>query len=262
MKITGLSKFFGGASLALALFASQGAGAAAVAVFDDASFVAEESDNIQAVLSTTLGHTVSTFTGTADGVFGTALSGADALVIPEQENGDLSSALSATAIAEITGFMASGGQVVVVGSYYTTGDGFGAAMVNALLGTAFGETDFSTASSSSITAAAAATPFAGGPASLPNLSGTSGLTGVAAANTVYQTGGAASVAWFSAGLTYIGWDFFDAAPLRTTDPQGWETILDIAVTPRDTQVPVPATALLLLAGIVGSRAVSRRAARR
>src|SRR4051794_40476690 len=82
-----------------------------VVVFDDDTYVdtssggtGAESDNIQASL-TSLGHTVTTFTGITDTDFSTALTGQDLLVIPEQEHGSLGPNLSAGAISVIQNYV-------------------------------------------------------------------------------------------------------------------------------------------------------------
>lgn len=97
-------------ALGLFLINSLSASAASVAVFDDPAFVdtassssGAESDNVQASLSS-LGHTVVTFTNIADEIAGHSV-----VLIPEQENGDLASALSEVERSVLETFIRQGG---------------------------------------------------------------------------------------------------------------------------------------------------------
>lgn len=217
---------------------------AVVAVYDDPAFVdtagfdSSESDTVQAAL-TDLGHTVTTFTGTAAADFTAGLAGADVVLFPEFENGDLSAALGAGAATEIANFTSAGGGVIVLG----TNNGFGSGtedvdLLNTVFG--FGLVDGSSflSGDSSITADAAGTAFDGGPATLENVSATSGLSTIsvlpAGSKVIYEddatTETVVGLLPFSSGkIAYLGWDWFEAAPVGTVDG-GWNDVLDRAVT--------------------------------
>lgn len=200
----------------------------AVAVFDNGTYVdtaggsGSESDTIQASLSS-LGHSVTTFTGLTAASFTAGLSGKDALLIPEQENSALAPALDVAAKAAIQNFVANGGGLIISADY--------AGFLNGVFG--FG-LSYGSSSTASLTPAAAGTAFAGGPASLPPHSQTiefNTATLPAGSATIYSDGAGSTVALIPYGagtIVSLGWDWFDAAPLGSQNG-GWLTVLGSAV---------------------------------
>ena len=209
-----------------------------VAVFADPGFVGvggtsnDEGSTMEALLLKQE-HAVVPFVGTTQGDFDTALARADVLLIPEQEVAALAPALGPTTRVAIRQFVSGGGDLVVNGT-----DVFGPRstdVLNAIFATALGET-FVASAGSNLTASTVGTQFAGGPASLLDQSATSGVTGLPAvgARTIYLDGVAPKtpVAMLLRGYgraVYLGYDYFDAAPLGATNDPSWADVLDRAV---------------------------------
>jgi len=203
-----------------------------VVVFDDPSFVdtfgssSSESDNVQASL-TSLGFTVTTFTGVTGAQWSAALAGGSTLLIPEQEINALAPYLEPAAIAALQTFVASGGGLIINGS------GFNAAhLLNTVFG--FSLAEQSIGSTTTKTAAAAGTEFADDIAFLNGNNATYGLASFSlpsGALSIYQSGGVATVALMGYGsgqIAYLGYDWFEAAPVGYQDG-GWIPALDSAV---------------------------------
>ncbi|MEW6359822.1 MAG: Ig-like domain-containing protein [Planctomycetota bacterium] len=186
-----------------------------------------ESDTVQATLAS-LGHTVNTFTGITASDFATALSGAEMLLIPEQEVADLAPALSADARTTIAGYVSGGGGLIVHG-----GGGSSAFFLNTVFG--FSVSLVGSSTSSTLTGAATGTAFAGGPATIPRNSAVTALTPASlpgGSSSIYVDGTNASVALMAYGageIVFLGWDWYVAVPLGSQDG-GWVTVLDNAVT--------------------------------
>ncbi|MBL28017.1 MAG: hypothetical protein CMM50_10775, partial [Rhodospirillaceae bacterium] len=221
--VSGLTALFGPTVIA-------GTEPATVAVFDNPSFVdtsntsSSESDTIQASL-TSLGHTVTTFTGITAAEIEAALSGVGALVIPEQEAGDIAGALDSAAEAAIADFVSSGGLLVIASNPIT--------FLNSIFG--FSLSFGSGVNATLNTAEVAGTIFADGPTTLPSENATVGLSIASlpsGAIPVYAASGSATVTAipFGAGqIVTLGWDWFNGAPLGVTD-DGWLEVLDRAMT--------------------------------
>ena len=218
------------------------AGAATVAVFDDGTYVdtaqnvqfEAESDNIQASIAAK-GYTVRRFDGITAQDFSLGLAGAKVLVIPEQENADLSAALSGDAVHIIRSYVASGGGLIL------SADNQG--RVAAFLDRVFGivVTQGGAPGATTKQAAAAGTNFAGGPGTLPQNDATRSLTGLPlGAAAIYANGADASVATFTVGdgeVVFLGWDWYDSNPPDTTgagvdlgQSGGWQNVLGRALT--------------------------------
>lgn len=192
---------------------------------------ASEAENLE-VLYGSAPEPLLTFVGTTAADFTTALSGKRVLVIPELEVGDLNAALDPAARPVIEGFVASGGTMIV---FYP--DFRQTSLVNAVFGTAITQGSFA-ATYTLNGGAAFGTAFAGGPASLPDLSATGTVTITSlpsGSKSIYTDAGSvyATVAVVPHGagrIVIMGWDWFDAIPLGLTDG-GWLEVLARATAP-------------------------------
>ena len=219
---------------AIAVIAPFAASAATVAVYDDAAYVdstnnsGAESDNLQASLAA-LGHTAKPFVGITAADFSAGLAGANALLIPEQENGNLAPNLSGDAVHMIRSYVASGGGLIIHGDFQDTG---AADFLNRVFGIVVTE-----GQSPGVTTRqpyADGTAFASGPATLPANNGMDYLTGLpAGATPIYTNGANASVAAFAFGdgvVVFLGWDWFNSAPPNVGGQDGgWQNVLGRAV---------------------------------
>ncbi|NES74546.1 MULTISPECIES: PEP-CTERM sorting domain-containing protein [unclassified Okeania] len=232
------------ATVGLMMFAGT-AQAITISVFDNSSFVdttggfRSESDTIQATL-TSLGYTVTTFTGITEADF-TAAGAADVILIPELERGNLASVLSTSAKTAISDYVSSGGGFVTM----ETGDFRSNNLVNdifgySLTGSFVGLSPTSTKNST----AASGTAFAEDPDFLPSPSTTYGVNTSSLSETalsIYEIGTRSTV-WvdsFGSGrVAGLGWDWFNAVPLGSVDG-GWPTVLDSALTEVSDTVSTP-----------------------
>src|SRR5262245_40056145 len=148
--------------------------AANVALFFDPAFVDTATDgtgeayNVQQGLIAA-GNTVTTFTGTSKAAFDAVLSTNTVLVIPELQNNNLSPAIDDETALTIAVFVNNGGTLIM----FDPGDGDPLAVLNkAFPGFALTSAGAAVGPITK-TAAAAGTPFASGPATLPlNLNST------------------------------------------------------------------------------------------
>jgi centrosomal CEP192-like protein/collagen triple helix repeat protein len=183
---------------------------------------------VQATLAAQ-GHVVSTFTGTTGLAFDLATAGRDVLLIPELEISSLAPTLAAEATYVIRDFVADGGKLVIHGE----SSGRASALLNALVA-------YSTTSTPVFTgqiqkaAGAAGTPFTGGPASLALNSLTTMMSAASlpsGARVIYEQTDKAAVAMIpfgSGSIIFLGWDWFNAAPLGSANG-GWLDVLNRAV---------------------------------
>lgn len=248
------------AAIVLGGFAST-ANALPVSLFEDGTFVGSDEAANQSASLTALGHTVTGFTGTTDAAWSTAMTGASALVVAEQESSGVLGSLSAATLLNIANYVSGGGSFVVTGSYYTTSDPRGLDLINAIFGRAWAIGGDTASGSFALDAAAAAgTNFADDPATLANQSGTS-LVSIASLvsgeRAIYNDGVNASVVSFGFGsgtVSYLGYDWFG------TPSADWDTVLASAIGTSLAPVPIPAALPLLLGalGAFGGFAVRRR----
>ncbi len=234
-----------------------------IAFYNDGSFVdtSREAPNLQNSL-TGLGHTVNAFSGTTNAQFSNALMGADVLVIPELENGDLFGALDATTRSTISDFVDSGGGVIVAGD----GSQRYRLLLNGLFGYSLNHQTFTSGGSTTLDAVAAAgTPFADDPLTLSNSNATARVTSAslpAGSLNLYHDTFSTSVFAndFGSGRTvFLGFDWFD---LPT--PSTWNSVLDSSVAyatnPSVSAVPEPSSLALFGIGawVAGLGAARRR----
>jgi Ca2+-binding RTX toxin-like protein len=206
---------------------------ATIAVYDDPLFVdtaggtGAEADNVQASLAS-FGHTIKTFTGTTGPAFSGGLAGANLLVIPELETGDLAAALDQGALHTIRSYVATGGGLIV----FDLAGGNTATFLNTVFG--YSLTAGAGGAATTRTGEVAGTAFAGGPATLPDNDATEPLNSASlpsGAAVMYANGTDASVTAFTVGsgeIVHLGWDWFDAAPVGT-QAGGWLSVLNRAV---------------------------------
>ncbi|EPX82357.1 hypothetical protein Salmuc_04082 [Salipiger mucosus DSM 16094] len=229
--------------------------AATVSSFYDSSYVdtSREALNIRSQ-ATTLGNSVSTFTGTDQANWAAAMTGVDALLIPELERSALT--LDSATRSDVADFVGSGGNLVVSASYANNE----AALLNAIFGWSL--TGGSGSGAMQLQSAAAGTDFAGGPATLASLNGTYDLllsSLPSSATAIYADSNSARV--FSAevgagSVTFLAYDWYDTA----TDAD-WGAVLNTALNVDVSPVPLPAGLPLLLAGLGGLVALRRRQSR-
>lgn len=153
----------------------------------------------------------------------TALGGAGVFVVPEQETGSVAPVLTAGAKTVIRRFVEVNGGVLVI-----VPDDAGVALLDTLFNYAI-DNSFGGDSSRLNATNAAGTPFAGGPAVLPNNDGTyyfgplSLPTGGKAIYRDTTVNASAAVAYIPQGAGYVvlvGWDWYDAKPHGAQD-NGW-----------------------------------------
>ena len=198
---------------------SESTGTGRVALFVNGSYVdygtgtGNEAGNLEETL-TSLGHDVTTFTGTTASDIEAALAGADVLAIPEQELSPMDYALDTAGRAAIADFVSGGGTLVLFWASYGVSD---------LLSSVFGysiSTDDGTYSAGPYALnapAASGTPFASAPSSLPKNNATDVVLASslpAGAKAIYTN------TYGNAAVTLIP---------RGTQDNGWLQVLDLAV---------------------------------
>ncbi len=212
-----------------------------VAVLNDGLYVdatggpTAESDAVQAALGSK-DMLVRAFFGVSPVFWTTALGDprrprADVMVVPELSNADLAAVLDPNAATTLRNYVSIGGVLVVCG-------GTQPGRASALLNTVF---SFATTAGPAVvnptllTLTTSNTLFSEAPATLESPSDTSTLGNLpAGAQKLYSTDGGifgdASVVLMPYGegkIVFLGWDFFNAAPLGPADG-GWLDVLDRA----------------------------------
>lgn len=225
-----------------------------VSLFYDGSYVdtGREAPYLNTQLGA-LGHTTTTFAGTSEAAWSTALGAANVLVVPELERGNLSGALSTTTKTNIASFVFGGGNFIVSGSHTA----YGVSLLNSVFGYSLAGTNHSWTSSTLNAGDAAGTTFAGGPDPLPSLNATWSLVTTSlpvGALNIYSRPGYTTVMANSYGAgnaIFLAYDWYQTA----SDPS-WGSVLDSAVTMAP--IPEPATMLLLGSGLVGLAGFRRK----
>lgn len=223
-----------------------------VALFADDSYVhyspgssAAEASNLEAALRA-MGYAVTPFTGTTSSEFQSALSGRDILIIPKLAVGDLSQDLDASAKAVITGFVNSGGTLVVFNTGQP-GPSNDINLVNSLfthnIATPMGTITGNIAKN--ITHAAGTAFEDSGPETLEAVNAVTVLDSLPAnARSIYtDNSGNAALALLPEGqgqVVIMGWDWQEARPVGTQDG-GWWSALYQTVSMNET---LPAVALV------------------
>ncbi|MGK2948458.1 MAG: hypothetical protein ACSLFP_07780 [Acidimicrobiales bacterium] len=241
----------------------------AVLVDEDYGDNGEETAELIADLAAT-GHTVVEIPDITAEAFATGLADADVLAIPELEGpapGELAAALSDEATALITGFVDNGGRILFFGSSDPTADmnalfGFGLAPYD---GPACGEYGGGPDDTRSclLTAAAANSEFADGPASLRYVNDSTGLLpaslpagstaayvasfddeapeGEIMAAALVDVVGLVSMPYGDGAVLFYAWDWFPDADLEgegeggeitaaaAEDEAEWAVVLDLGV---------------------------------
>jgi hypothetical protein len=203
-----------------------------VGVFDDPAYVdtgggnSAESDTVQASIQS-FGYPVLPFTNLIDGV-----NSFHQIVIPEQEIASLMPGLPIGTRAALSNFVFNGGKLVIHG----TASGSAGTLINGIFGLSILEFD---AGGLTLLRSADAngTDFATDALSLPPLSATTVLTRNSlppGTLNLYTNNSGTGVALIPRGLGtvfFIGWDWFDAAPIGSQD-QGWLGVLETALNPQ------------------------------
>ncbi|TAN70693.1 MAG: hypothetical protein EPN17_04285 [Methylobacter sp.] len=201
-----------------------------IAVFDNNEFVdsnndhlSSESDNIQATLIS-LGHNVSTFIQYSAIDFSSALESTDILVIPEQETGNLSLALTDKAKQVLRDFVNTGGRIIIGGDMYSNDVDF----LNSVFD--YSITNRNNEAPSYITDIASGTSFDSAPSTLTHNNGTYSIDKSSLpinGLSIYENGNHTTVAVLPYGtgdIVYLAYDWYDAAPVGSQDG-GWIEIL-------------------------------------
>lgn len=205
--------------------------AANVAFFNDPAYVdvAQEALNLRTTL-VSAGHTVTDINGHALADFTTGLTGADILVIPELQNGDLFAGLDAATRTLIQTFVNNGGTLQIHGGTPPNDVNF----LNGIFGYALVTNGTLFAGSSTLTVAAASTQFATAPASVTNNSAVTqvSMAGLPAGATCIYTPDAGTncvlfVVDYGAGeVIFMGWDWYNAPPQGAADG-GWLSVANL-----------------------------------
>lgn len=199
------------------------------------------------------GNTVTDFSGVSDAAWAAALTGVDALVIPELERRDVAGDLSAATLGAVNDYVSDGGNLVVTNAF-----GNALKFLNAVFGTTFA--DRSEVNGTSDLVAGGPANFAAGPATLNRKFSIDGLelAKLGGATSVYERNGVSSVFSFAVGsgnVTFIGYDWFGGQDAGWAKVQHTAANIGVAAP----AVPLPAPALMLLTGLGGLAALRRRA---
>jgi hypothetical protein len=232
-----------------------------VALFYNAAYVDTSTSDGSPASSTNLkqeleglGHTVKTFTGFDSASVTTALTGVDALVMPDLSKGNLSGVMTNAAKQVVRTFVSNGGGYVTAGDANKNNDNLLSTLFNYASANVW---DFQYSKDQSLdTTVATGTAFAGGPATLRDTAGIYGFVGsnaasyVPGAKVVYSAtnGGNSHVGVFLLPypttsrypVVFLGRDWYRGGPAGTEDGN-WSQVLDRAVkqVAKKTVTPAP-----------------------
>lgn len=247
---------FAAVCLTLALSTAQ---AANVAFFNSAAYVdqPQEALNLRTTLVTN-GHTIADINGIALADFTTGLAGADILVIPELQNGDLYADLDAPTRALILNFVNSGGTLQLHGGTTPRDVNF----LNGIFSFTLATNGAIAAGNSTLTAEAASTQFATAPATVTNNSAVTRVSAAAlpgGATCIYTPDAGTNCVLFTvpvgAGeVIFMGWDWFAAPPQGVADG-GWLAVADLisvaaAAPPAVASIPTLSQWGLIFLGVI------------
>lgn len=216
-----------GLFLATVLVMNTPADAARIAYFNDPAFVdmTQEGARLQAALQAA-GHTLTLFQGTGVTAWTSATAGNDVLVIPALEVGDLFTSLPAETRQLIAGYVLSGNGLLTIADF----NGNGTLFLNAIFALGI---NFAVPSGASALngAGVAGTPFAGGPATLPNSQVTGGHTTASlppGALSIYSVAGVTPAFTTTVGgrgrIAVLGFSWFE-----NPAPAAWNDVLNRTV---------------------------------
>ncbi len=203
------------------------------AYVDNGAFCGSEGTNLLNYYNGA-GHTVTTFIGTTGASWTPALSGKDAVVIPEQENGQI--VLDAAATTELQNFVSSGKVLLIHGRFLRAerflNTVFGFSLLSAG-GTSSGSSAlFGSIPSSSCLASGAALPATLGNHSFTTFSTVASLP--AGGIPVFGRFGSTQASVYeipygSGKIFFFGWDYFEGGPgCPTVDPD-WNDLFERAL---------------------------------
>ena len=215
-----------------------------VAVFDDERYVNSSggqyaaSDAVQAALQQ-IGHIVRPFTNLLAAITN------DLMLFPEFGNRQLVPDLDETSRRLLQAYVAEGGVIIVQG-YYANVD-----LLNSVFDFSMQPNGWWSGVTFSRTAEANGTPFGDDPASFPanyytySVYTASLPPGALSLYTYSDQTGVALIPYGGGALIYLGWDWYDAAPLGAQDG-GWNQVLASAVQTRISLAPPTTISLPLI----------------
>lgn len=178
-----------------------------IAFFFDATYVDEFGEAV--ILRDTLagrGHIIITFVGTSTAAWQAALTGVDAVVVPQLDGPDLLAAMSMGARSALMSFVENGGTFIQ--AYSRSGTTIDLGLLNALFGASLTTCDSFGGPVLLDPLAAVGTPFVGGPAILPALTDTNSLLVAQLppdAKAVYSNGTQTTLVTWQMGLGRVTW---------------------------------------------------------
>lgn len=197
----------------------------------DATDIGEVNHVIQSLNAA--GHGVVAFGGVTAAAIAAATDNEQALLIPELENGNLVASLNGAARTQLNSYVSQGGSLIL----FSSSNDNDANLLSLVFGInlTYGANAAGLGPSSSLTSAAVGTLFEGGPTTLSHVNATGRIVTSSlptGSRAIYTEGANTTVARIPFGLgqiIFLGWDWFNAAPLEGTQDGGWNNVLNRAV---------------------------------